>query len=136
MKFIRIAVITVLYGLLFHGAIRATSALFGPLEVDPAAAVQWRGIGYTALATLVAAAICTALWRWRVRPVPATEAWAAGGLAIILIQINILRARGLDGWVASVTERPLHTVLTYAVTFLAIPLCVLAANRFLSGGPR
>jgi len=128
MKIAALIGITLLYGLLFHGAMRLSLALLGPLEINLAAPVQWRGIAYTALSAALAAAITTAVWIWRARHVSAVQGWSAGVLAIVFILINQLTSRGLDGLIAFVSTRPLHTLLTYAIVLSAIPVCIHAAN--------
>ena len=120
--------VTILYGLLFHGAMRLSLFLLGPIEINMEAAVQWRGIGYTALSAASAATISTAVWVWRARYVSATEGWSVGLMAVIFILANLLLVRGLDGLIAFVSTRPLHTLLTYAIVFAAIPICIHAVN--------
>jgi len=131
MKIAALIGVTLLYGLLFHGAMRLSLFLLGPLEVNVEAAVQWRGIAYTALSAALAAAIATVVWLWRARHVSAVQAWSVGALAIAFIVTNLLLMRGLDGLIAFVSARPLHSLLTYAIVLSAIPVCIHAANSLL-----
>ena len=107
--------VTILYGLLFHAFMRVSSILLGPPQ---------GGIAYVALSAVFAAAISTAIWIWRARSVRPVEAWSVGGLAIAIILANLLISRGPDGLVAALTARPLHSLLTYVIVFIAVPVCV------------
>ena len=116
--------VTVLYGLLFHGFMRLSLMVFGPFQPDAAAAIQWRQIAYVALSAPSAAAISSAIWIWRAKTVRPVQAWGVGCLTIALILINLLVSRGPEGLISAVTARPLHSLLTYLIVFVAVPICV------------
>lgn len=134
MKIAALVGATLLYGLLFHGAMRLSLLLLGPFEINIEAPVQWRGIAYVALSAVLAAAITTAIWIWRARRVSAVEGWSAGFLAIAFILANLLVSRGLGGLIFFISTKPLHTLLTYSIVLVAIPLCIHAANSRLFSG--
>jgi len=128
MKIAALVAVTVLYGLLFHGFMRLSVIVFGPFEMNEAA-VQWQGLAYVNVSAVLAAAGSTAIWIWRATSVSVAQAWGVGCLTITLIVVNQLVARGLDGLVASLSARPLHSFLTYLVVFVAVPVCVLVPLR-------
>ena len=124
MKIAALVAVTVLYGLLFHGFMRLSLMVFGPFQLDAAAAILWRQIAYVALSALSAAAISSAIWIWRAKTVRAVQAWGVGCLTILLILVNLLISRGPDGLVAAVGAKPFHGALTYLIVFVAVPFCV------------
>lgn len=119
-KIVALLGITLLYGLLFHGFMRLALFVLGPPQID---------MVYVGVSAVLAAAISTAIWMWRAKSVRPVQGWVVGGLAIALVMVNVLISRGLDGLIAAVSARPLHSLLTYLIVFAAVPACVHAALR-------
>jgi hypothetical protein len=128
LRIVRLLALTFAYGLLFHGLTRLCAILLGRAEIDPAALIHRRDLAYSLLSSIVAAAACTAAWRWRYRSFALRDAFAAGAMSVALIVVNLVVARGFGGLTTMFAANPVHPSLKLLIAFLAPPLCALAAD--------
>jgi hypothetical protein len=108
---------------------RLCGVAFGAAAVDPGVVVAWKRIAFVAISAFTAAAITTALWFWYAKSVTLRDGLIAGATAIVFIFAMLLRHRGVEGLIAMLGANPLHNLLTYAIAFAAIPICVFVAGR-------
>jgi hypothetical protein len=129
MKILVYLVVAFVYGLLHHAAMRICALALGAAAVDPGVVIAWKRIAFVAVSAFTAAAITTVLWLWYAKSVSLRDGLIAGATAIAFIFAMLLRHRGVDGLLAMLGANPLHNLLTYAIAFAAIPVCVFVAGK-------
>ena len=131
MKLLALIGLSIVYGLLFHVLMSACVVLFGPVPAESDVAFPFRDVIYLCISSLLAAAIAIAAWHWRRRRHPsAADGFAVGTISVLLIVINVVAAKGVDGLATMFAGRPIHAAVSFLVAFFAVPLCAVAAGVF------
>jgi len=105
-----------------YALMHACLAVLGPFLLTPGAAIEWRAVGYVALAAIAAAVICVGLYVWQFHELLLAHAIALGALALLFQNAYELSQKGWSEFVAMWSEAPLHSVATSFVIAAAIPL--------------